>query len=425
MTRGFFKTAAAILISVSLLAFLAPPARALVVVQRDPSASTTALELWFRAPSAGYDSQTPGISRLALTALAASRPSPHGTSLAEFVKALGGTLSINAYPDLAMVGVSVPAWEGENAAKRLAAAYFTPSVSDDGLKAAVRDCAIAGTESRFNGDRLLQDALFAHLFESGPAHYAPTPQNALDFSKIPAQDVKAFAARAFTAQNAIVSAAGAIDEAVMAPFAHASQGSPVQPPLDSALSNRPADVTLDASVEGLGFAWTGPAISDEKNATAMDFIADYLFDPDHGTLAKVLPPKSQVLLNGQFITLHDPGVMLLTVTGTGAADMRQNVLDAVSALQKPMDAKTFAAARAAFVYHILSQIQTPLSRADNFGWYAGEGNLPYAPGSDSGAYLRAAEALDPGFVAQAAQRFLQHPSLVTLSANKKSQGAAI
>lgn len=105
--------------------------------------------------------------------------------------------------------------------------------------------------------------------------------------------------------------------------------------------------------------------------------------------------------------------------------MRQNVLDAVSALQKPMDAKTFAAARAAFVYHILSQIQTPLSRADNFGWYAGEGNLPYAPGSDSGAYLRAAESLDPGFIAQAARRFLQHPSVVTLSGNKKSQGAAI
>lgn len=411
--------------SVSLLAFSAPFARASIVVQRDAGASTTALELWFRAPSAGYDSQNPGIARLALTALAASRPSAHGTSLAEFVKALGGTLSINAYPDLAMVGVSVPSWQGANAAKRLAAAYFTPAVSDDGLKTAVRDCAIAGTESRYDADRLLQDALFSHLFESGPAHYAPTPQNASDFSKIAAQDVKAFAVRAFAPSNAIVSAAGAVDDAVLAPFAAASKGSPAQSPLDSAQSNRAADVALDAAVEGLGVAWTGPGIADEKNATAMDFIADYLFDPDHGTLANSLPPKSQVLVSGQFITLHDPGVMLVTVTGTGAADMRQKVLDAVAALQKPMDAKAFAAARAAFVYHILSQIQTPLSRADNFGWYAGEGNLPYAPGSDSGAYLRAAESLDPGFIAQAAQRFLQHPSVVTLSASKKSQGAAI
>ena len=423
--RALIKTGAAICLSVSLLAFSGPAARASVIVQRDAAASTTALELWFRAPSAGYDSQNPGIARLALTALAASRPSPHGTSLAEYVKALGGTLSINAYADLAMVGVSVPSWQGASAAKHLAAAYFTPSISDDGMKAAVRDCAVAGTESRFDADRLLQDALFAHVFESGPAHYAPTPQNASDYAKIAAPDVKAFAARAFAPSNAIVSAAGAIDDAVLAPFGRAAQGAPAQAPLDSALSNRPADVTLDAAVEGLGVAWTGPGITDEKNATAMDFIADYLFDPDHGTLANALPSKSQVLINGQFITLHDPGVLLVTVSGTGSADMRQNVLDAVSALQKPMDAKTFAAARAAFVYHILSQIQTPLSRADNFGWYAGEGNLPYAPGSDSGAYLRAAESLDPGFVAQAARRFLQHPSVVTLSANKKSQGAAI
>jgi len=423
--RALVKTGAAICLSVSLLAFTARPAGASIIVQRDATASTTALELWFRAPSAGYDSQNPGIARLALTALAASRPTSHGTSLAEFVKALGGTLSINAYADLAMVGVSVPSWQGAGAAKHLAAAYFTPSISDDGLKTAVRDCAIAGTESRFDADRLLQDALFAHVFESGPAHYAPTPQSASDFSKIPAQDVKAFAARAFAPANAIVSAAGAIDDAVMAPFDRVSQGSPAQPPLDSALSNRATDVAVDAAVEGLGLAWTGPGITDEKNATAMDFIADYLFDPDHGTLTTTLPAKSQVLIDGQFITLHDPGVMLVTVSGSGAADMRQNVLDAVSALQKPMDAKTFAAARAAFVYHILSQIQTPLSRADNFGWYAAEGNLPYAPGSDSGAYLRAAESLDPGFIAQAARRFLQHPSVVTLSGNKKSQGAAI
>ncbi len=423
--RALVKTGAAICLSVSLLAFTARPAGASIIVQRDATASTTALELWFRAPSAGYDSQNPGIARLALTALAASRPTSHGTSLAEFVKALGGTLSINAYADLSMVGVSVPSWQGAGAAKHLAAAYFTPSISDDGLKTAVRDCAIAGTESRFDADRLLQDALFAHVFESGPAHYAPTPQSASDFSKIPAQDVKAFAARAFAPANAIVSAAGAIDDAVMAPFDRVSQGSPAQPPLDSALSNRATDVAVDAAVEGLGLAWTGPGITDEKNATAMDFIADYLFDPDHGTLTTTLPAKSQVLIDGQFITLHDPGVMLVTVSGSGAADMRQNVLDAVSALQKPMDAKTFAAARAAFVYHILSQIQTPLSRADNFGWYAAEGNLPYAPGSDSGAYLRAAESLDPGFIAQAARRFLQHPSVVTLSGNKKSQGAAI
>jgi hypothetical protein len=87
-----------------------------------------------------------------------------------------------------------------------------------------------------------------------------------------------------------------------------------------------------------------------------------------------------------------------------------------------MDTKTFEAARTGFEYHIFSQIQTPLTRADNFGWYAAEGNLPYAPGNDSGAYLRAARSLDPAFIAETVRKYLQHPSIVELSGGKKPQG---
>lgn len=396
------------------------------VLRRD-GASTAAIELWFRAPGAGYDGQYPGISRVALTALAASRPA-HGTSLAEFVKGLGGTLSLNVYPDIAMVGVSVPSWDAANAARALASAYFNQTITDEGLKAALRDCAIAGTEARFDPDRLLQDALFSHVFASGPAHYAPTPTAASDFSKIPAADVKTFAARAFRSSNAVVSMAGAVDEKLLSqvltsPALRQAQGSSAPgAPLDSALSHQAADVTLDAAVSGLGFAWVGPAIADERAATAMDFIADYLFDADRGPLAKAIQKNKSVLLNGQFITLHNPGILLLTISGSGAAGMRQAVLDAVSAMRQPLDAKTFEAARTAFEYHIYSQIQTPLSRADNFGWYASEGNLPYAPGNDAGAYLQAVRSLDPGFVAQTVRTFLQRPSIVELSGGKKAEG---
>jgi predicted Zn-dependent peptidase len=399
------------------------------VVRRDTSAATTAIELWFRAPGAGYDSQYPGISRLALTALAASHPA-RGSSLADLVKGLGGTLTLNVYPDIAMVGVSVPSWNAANVARALTAAYFTQSITDDGLKAAVRDCAIAGTEARFDADRLLQDALFAHLFVSGPAHYAPTPTSASEFSKIPAEQVKSFAARAFRTQNAVISMAGSVDEKLLAQLL----GEPAvrtarvntrgDAPLDSTLSNRPADVTQDASVSGLGFAWAGPPIADEKSATAMDFIADYLFDPDRGTLSVAARKNKSTLINGQFITLHNPGVLLLTISGTGAATFRQQVLDAVNTLRQPLDKKTFDAARAAFEYHIFSQIQTPLSRADNFGWYAAEGNLSYAPGNDTGTYLEAARALTADFVAQTVRTYLQQPSIVTLTGAKQSQGAS-
>lgn len=394
------------------------------VLRRNPTAATSAVELWFRAPGAGYDSKYPGISRLALAAIAASRP-PHGTSLAELVKGLGGTLSLSVYPDIASIGISVPSWQAARVSHALAAAYFTPSISDEGLKAALRDCAIVGAETRFDTERLLQDALFSHVFASGPAHYPAVPASAADFAKIPAADVKAFAARAFRRQNTVVSIAGAVDEKLLGELQVGSGGAPADPPFDSAPSNRPADVTQDASVEGLGVAWTGPAITDEKSATAMDFIADYLFDADHGTLAVANRKGSTAMVGGQFITLHNPGVLIVTVAGPGANAVRPQVLDAVKKMQQPMDAAAFAAAKNAFEYHIFSQIETPLSRADNFGWYAAEGNLTYAPGNDSGAYLQAAASLDPAYVAQIARTYLQHPSFVQLVNPKRTQGTAI
>lgn len=441
MTLNAKQLGTAICLGVSLFAFqpalaAAPqqplaqtgalPGGGTYIMRRDATAATAAIELWFRAPGAGYDSQYPGISRLALTTLAASRPA-HGTSLAELVKGLGGTLTLNVYPDIAMVGVSVPSWEAANVARAMTAAYFTPSVTDEGLKAALRDCAIAGTEARFDADRLLQDALFAHVFSSGPAHYSPTPTTATDFTKIPVPDIKAFAGRAFRAQNAVISMAGAVDDKLLsqvlgAPGVRQGQSSAADAPIDSALAGQSADVTQDAAVPGLGFAWVGPPIVDEKSATAMDFIADYLFDADRGALTLALRKEKSALINGQFITLHNPGVLLLTISGSNAVGVRHQVLDAIGAMRSPLDAKTFEAARTAFEYHIFSQIQTPLTRADNFGWYAAEGNLPYAPGNDTGAYLQAIRALDPAFVADTVRKYLQHPAIVELTGGKKPQG---
>jgi predicted Zn-dependent peptidase len=437
---GAAKSAAAICACISLLAFSPLPSAAeaqtpkvqqsgmlpgggVYVLRRDTTARTAALELWFRAPSAGYDSATPGISRLALTAIAASRP-PHGSSLSEYVARIGGTLSLNVYPDIVMVGISVPAWQAQNALKSLTAAYFAPSISDDGFRSAVRDCAVAGAEAQFDPDRLLQDALFAHLFTSGPARYAPTPP-ASDYNKISPADVKVFAVRAFRKQNSVLTLAGSVDSNLLASVHEAGSAGNMDSPYDSSLSNRPADVTQDAQVGGLGFAWAGPPISDPKAATALDFIADYLFDPDHGTVSSAVRKSgSDAFVNGQFITLHDPGVLLVTISGSKAAAVRPQVLAAIAALQQPMDSKTFEGARSAFEYHIMSQIQTPVSRADNFGWYAAEGNLSYAPGNDSGDYLRTAQSLDPAYVSQIVHRYLHDPSIVQLTAGQHSQGTS-
>ncbi len=195
-------------------------------------------------------------------------------------------------------------------------------------------------------------------------------------------------------------------------------------PFDSTPSGHPSDVSQPAPVTGLGFAWTGPPIADARAATAMDFIADYLFDADRGTVAReARSTANDAFLNGQFITLHDPGVLLVTVSGAHAQEMRSKITSAVEALATPMDRKTFDAAKNAFLYHIISQVQTPETRADNFGWYAAEGNLPYAPGDASGQYVEAAQALDPGYVAQIVREYLQHPAVVELT-SAHSEGTA-
>jgi predicted Zn-dependent peptidase len=402
---------------ISLFAFIAPAGAQMQVVQRpDAVAQTTAMELWFRTPSAGDNGRYPGIARLALTALAASS-APHGNSLAELVNRFGGTLSINVYPDIAMIGVSVPSWDAARMLRALTSAYFSPSISDDGYKAALRDCAVAAAQSRFDAERILQDALFANLFSAGPGRVAPTPEAAGDFTKISQDAALTFAQHAFRADNAIVSVAGAVDSQLLANLHSASAAGPMDAPYDSTLAGQPGSSTKSSYESGLGFAWAGPPIADAKAATAMDFIADYLFDPDHGTLSQAIQKTNgDAYVNGQFITLHNPGVLLLTISGLASPELRTQVNDAVTAMKQPLDAKSFAAARMAFEYHIFSQTQTPLSRADNFGWYAAEGNVTYAPGSSTGEYMKAAQSLDPGYVAQIARTYLKSPAVVQLIA---------
>lgn len=387
------------------------------VVRPDQSSATAAVELWFRAPGAGYELNTPGIARLAIASVAASAE-PHGTSLVEQVNRAGGSLAINVYPDIAMIGVEVPSWDAQSILRAVATAYFSPSVSEAGYRAGLRDCAIAAAEVQYDSARVLQDALFAHLFSEGAAHYSPVPASTQDYTRISVEDVKAFAQRAFRQGNAMLTLTGAVDPAWISQIGPGSANGSraLDAPIDSTLAGRGSDVAQPADVGGIGFAWTGPAITDPKAATAMDFVADYLFDPDRGTVVRAARRTAgDAYVSGQFITLHDPGVLIVTIGGDGASKLRDDVSNAIAALENPLDRGTFEAARNAFVYHILSQIQTPSDRADNFGWYAAEGNLPYAPGSSSGEYLANAEALDPGYIAQVVRQYLQHPSIVELT----------
>ena len=119
---------------------------------------------------------------------------------------------------------------------------------------------------------------------------------------------------------------------------------------------------------------------------------------------------------GQFVTLHDPGVMVVTIGGDHEKQTEQKVLAALGQLAQPMDPQTFDAAREAFLYHVATDTQTPQERADNLGWYTVEGNLQYAPGIADGNYAKAARDLDPQYVADVVRRYLHNPVVVDLVA---------
>lgn len=436
------RAAAICLLGISLFACAAAPAGASAIVpgatqtggtlagggrfvlRRDPTVGNAVLELWFRAPSAGYDEKTPGIGRLALTAAAASAPA-HGTPFFEAVARAGGRLSLNVYPDIADVVVSVPAPSAGLVLRAMTQAYFEPQLTQEGLKRAVQDTAVAAAEGRFSADRILHDALFARLFAAGPAHYAPTPSSLPSLTSIPLAQVASYAARAFRSQNAVLTLAGNVDASLTA-YASATSagGSPMDAPFDSTPTPQPRDQTAPAAVPGVGMGWLGPPIADSRAATALDMVADYLFNAQSGSIVRaVRQAYPTTYVNGQFITLHDPGVMLVTVSGANAQEVQSRIVDALAELTKPLHAQTFAAARTAFEYHILSDLQTPVNQADNFGWYAVEGNAAYAPGDATQTYLHNLESLDPHFVAQTVRRYLTHPTVVRLLTSSAAQGS--
>ncbi len=381
-------------------------------ITRDTTFESAAIDLWFRAPGAGYDNNAPGLSRVAATAAAAATLES-GKSLVGLVRNVGGRLAINVYPDIVDISVSVPASAARRVVAAMSAAYFSPAIDDDALKIARTDVAVLSAQEHFSSDDLLHDALFAQIFTSGPAHYPPIPANLSDFKSITLDQVKMFAKRAFRSANATFALAGNVDASLMDAVTAGAPGS-ADSPIPSSLASSPVDKTINAAVTGEGLAWTGPPIADERASTALDFIADYLFRDQTGVVSKTLDPTGDAYVNGQFITLHDPGVMLVTIGGSKPGDVETKVLAAIAALQTPLDATAFAAAREAFIFHLAADSQAPTEQADNLGWYAAEGNGAYAPSDGTSTYWKTARSLDPDYVASVVKKYLAHPVVVRL-----------
>jgi predicted Zn-dependent peptidase len=390
------------------------------IVSQQSALPVAAVELWYRAPSVGFARDPiPGLALLAAKAVAASVPIT-GTPLARLVAQMGGKLSIASYPDSVEISALVPANRAPDIVRVMTSVYFTPVLSAAGLRTARSDVAQEALIRSFDSDEVLRDALLQELFTTGPAHY-PVYGKPEDVAKISLDTVTDFAVRAFRAKNALLIVDGAVDNTIVS---HAVEGRPKAPKDDGeeAVANvvaaAPATAARDFSEPAFGYAFAGPRIADERAATAMDFISDFLFRPGTGVVAQRLA-QAQVDVTGQFVTYRNPGVMLVQVSGSGDLKAARDAVDqALTQMRKPLDKEAFEAARAEFIYHLLSDLQTPLELADNFGWYSVEGDAAYAPGiaGGGGRYFAMAKGLTADYVASVAAKYLSTPgATVTLA----------
>jgi predicted Zn-dependent peptidase len=393
----------------------------------DPAQPAAAVALWYRAPATGFDDAkpVPGLARLAATTVAASTPIT-GTPLGRLVQRAGGRLSVSAYPDSVAITALVAPDRAAQVVRALTAAYFAPVTDAPGLQVAQREVAEDVTYRAFEPSAAIEDALAGSLFTDGPFH-AGLIAAPKDIGAIPLASVRAFAERAFRPANAILVLTGNIDAAALGAVAsrEGAQAS-VESPAPAVPRPLPSPVARPANVDGVGLGWSGPPITDEASATALDFIADALFGPRTGAVQKAVGSR-KASVTGRFVTYRNPGVFLVTISGDDGAAVRPLVEAAIAAAAKPMPPAAFAAARAAFVYHLLSELQTPAEIADTYGWYTVEGAPAYAPADGvNGRYFTTAATLTPQAVAAAAARYLSvPPAVVTLATAKPSAGKRV
>jgi predicted Zn-dependent peptidase len=394
------------------------------VISHTEIAPVAAIALWYRAPSSGFDAAgVPGLGRLAAATVAGSAPIT-GTPLGRYVGELGGRIAISSYPDSVAISALVPAESAASVVHAMTVSFFAPVVTAEGLKLAQRDVGEEAFFRQFNSEQTIDDALVGALFSDGPAHF-PSLGATADVSKISLDQVKAYAARAFRPSNAVLVVTGAVDSSVVA-TAVPGRSDPAphpEPPAAAHFVPQPQPVATTGVEPGQGLGWIGPAITAEREATALDFVSDYLFRPDTGVVQRAIAGTKSTL-SGKFVTYHDPGVLLVTISGGDVPAARTFVDDALAAARKPLDKSTFAAARGAFLYHMLSDIETPGGMADTLGWYTVEGNQSYAPGlgGTRSHYFEIASSLTPAFVAATVDKYLSHPgATVAVEAIKKPE----
>jgi predicted Zn-dependent peptidase len=399
------------------------PSGVVFAVHPDPVQTVAAVSLWYRAPAAGFEARpAPGIARLAAATVAASAPIT-GTPLTQLIERWGGRVSVSAYPDSVAITALVPPDRAADTVRAMTGDYFAPVATAAGLRLAQRD---VGEDAIYRGlgPDGIEDALGAALFDSGPMHDG-TVGTVEGIAALTLDRVRAFAARAFRPANAILVLTGNVDRAALSGVASRPGTAAGEPEGAAAQIPRAPGTPLqrEGLIAGTGLGWAGPPITAEAEATAMDFVADLLFAPRTGRVPRALGTR-KATATGKFVTYRNPGVFLVTITGADAAAARPIVEQAIAETTKPMSRPAFEAARAAFVYRLLSDMATPAELAETYGWYTVEGDAAYAPadGGLHGRYMTLAAALTPAAVAETAAKYLgPAPAVVVVTKRPQQQ----
>jgi predicted Zn-dependent peptidase len=310
------------------------------------------------------------------------------------------------------VSVVAPSTVAPQIIAALTKSYFVPRLDLQGYKAAAFDLSTQALLNRLDAYVTVNDSLLSALFSDGPEHYPTLDETSL--TRLSFASLQAFARRAFRIDNALLVISGSVDNHLLdsvAETSHRADGP--EGAGNSTMASQPSEHIIESIVPAAGIGWFGPTIHDDMAATAMDFVADYLFNDRGGLLttqfAEIAP---NITLSGQFVTFRKPGVFLVTALGDGSDRFLPAIETQVHAMAKPMDAAAFAIAREAFISRIEMSQATPQGLAASLGWYDLEGNADYAPGmsGESGKYFRDAWALTPESVAAVAKQYLTAPA---------------
>jgi predicted Zn-dependent peptidase len=398
-----------------------------VVARKAGAAPIAALEVWIRCPSGDYDSSKPGIARLSALALLDQKSSTT-LSLRDAAHIAGAQIGISVYAESTELAILTPSYAAPALLDKLAATISHPYIDQAAFDTARTRLAAGQVAAGEVVDQELRDALFTQMFAGGPLRDS-TYGNPKSLRDMTLQDVTSFVGRAYVPANEIVVVVGDIDQQEAASrfaalsLAGSAQAMPESPLAPSAAA--PFAIRNDQAMQnGVGLAWIGPPISDERAATAMDFLSDYLTSPQSGALVKAIAGvDTDADVTGQFITLRNPGVFFITAAGTkfDPATMPAFIRATVqSAVGHQFSRGDFDRARNAYVTHLLRDMQNDQGLADNYGWYFAQGALAYSPSATdvtlSGDYFSIVNSLSPDYVYQVAKKYLAAtPSIVVLS----------